>query len=367
MNGMSSGVRTVIAFYAIGLGLVVLYLIREVITLLFIAWIIAAALRPAVDWLDRWMPRGVAILIPYLGFVGTVAAFVYLIVPPFIGEFRELSISLPGYMDQAQAALTVFDDWLRANGIPGTLEDQVAQAARGLNQAAVYLIRLPLAAFSVILGTFATVAIGYYWLLSREQAVEWLCCALRPGNPESARIVFNRAELQMGSYVRGLVFLGFVIGIFSLIGLLILRVPYAVVFAVIAGVLELLPTIGPILSAIPAVLAALTISPLLGVGVALLYLAIQQLENYILVPRVHEQSVGLPPLVILLSVLVGSTIGGITGAILAVPVAALIALVMEEWHQLMSDRPSDETKPIESNQAIESGHAAGSLLPSEQD
>jgi predicted PurR-regulated permease PerM len=339
---MSRGVHTVIAFYAIGIALVVLYIIRDVITLLFLAWIIAAALRPAVDWLDRWMPRGVAILIPYLILVSTVATFVYLIVPPFIGEFRQLSIRLPRYVEQAQATLTIFDDWLRANGIPGTLEDQITQAASGLNQVAGFLIRLPLAAFSVILGTFATVAIGYYWLLSREQAVEWLCCTLRPENPQRARIVFNRAELQMGSYVRGLVFLGFVIGLLTLVGLLILRVPYAVVFAVIAGVLELLPTIGPILSAIPAVLAALTISPVLALGVTLMYLAIQQLENYILVPRVHQQSVGLPPLVILLAVLVGSTIGGITGAILAVPVAALIALILEEWQQLMTDGPEEE-------------------------
>jgi predicted PurR-regulated permease PerM len=336
---MSPGVRTVLAFYGIGLALVAIYLIRDVLTLLFVAWIIAAALRPAVDWLDRWMPRGVAILIPYLGLIGSLVAFGYLIVPPFIGEFRDLSVSLPKYLAQVQAAMTGVDDWLRANGIPGALEDQVAQAARSLNQVAVLLIRLPVAAFSVILGTFATVAIGYYWLLSHEAAVGWLCRTLRPGNPERARIVFDRAELQMGSYVRGLVFLGFVIGLLTLVGLFVLRVPYAVVFAVIAGVLELLPTIGPILSAIPAVLAALTISPVLALGVALMYLAIQQLENYILVPRVHEQSVGLPPLVILLAVLVGSTIGGIPGAILAVPVAALIALIIEEWQQLMIDKP----------------------------
>jgi predicted PurR-regulated permease PerM len=233
------------------------------------------------------------------------------------------------------------DAWLQANGIPGTVEDQVAQAARGLNQFAVFLIRLPLTAFSVILGTFATVAIGYYWLLSREEAVDWLCRTLRRGNPERARVLFDRAEFQMGSYVRGLVFLGVVIGMMTLIGLLVLRVPYAVVFAVIAGVLELLPTIGPIISAIPAVLAALTVSPVLALGVMLMYFAIQQLENYILVPRVHEQSVGLPPLVILLAVLVGSTIGGVTGAILAVPVAALIALIIEDWQQLMIDKPAD--------------------------
>jgi predicted PurR-regulated permease PerM len=339
MNGLKDGVRTVVAFYAIGLALVVIYLIRDVITLMFIAWIIAAALRPAADWLNRWMPRGFAILIPYLALVGTVSAIVYLIVPPFIGEVRALTISLPKYLDQAQTLLAGVDAWLQANGIPGTVEDQAAQAASGLNQVAVFLIRLPLMAFSAILGTFATVAIGYYWLLSREQAVDWLCRALRPGNPERARVLFDRAEFQMGSYVRGLVFLGFVIGVTTLIGLLVLRVPYAVVFAVIAGVLELLPTIGPIISAIPAVLAALTISPVLALGVALMYLAIQQLENYILVPRVHEQSVGLPPLVILLAVLVGSTIGGVAGAILAVPVAALIALILEDWRELMIDKP----------------------------
>ena len=90
-------------------------------------------------------------------------------------------------------------------------------------------------------------------------------------------------------------------------------------------------------------LVAFTISPWLVLVVALLYLAIQQLENYILVPRVHQHSVGLPPLVILLAVLIGSTIGGIPGAILAVPVAALIALIVEEWQQLTTkERPGEE-------------------------
>jgi predicted PurR-regulated permease PerM len=350
MNGRSGGVRFAIAFYGIGLTLFVLYLIRDVLTLLFVAWIIAAALRPAVDGLQRWMPRGVAILIPYLALVGGVAALGFLLVPPFIAQFRALATNLPRYLDQAQTTMSGLDEWLRANGLPSTsLNDQVAQLTSLLNQTAGFLIRVPLMALSAILGTFATVAIGYYWLLSRDQAVTWLCRTLRPDNSESARRVFDRAELQMGSYVRGLVFLGFVIGVVTLIGLLVLRVPYAIVLAVIAGVLELLPTIGPILSAVPAVLAALTISPWLGLGVALLYLAIQQLENYILVPRVHQHSVGLPPLVILLAVLIGSTIGGIPGAILAVPVAALIALIVEEWQQLTTDESGEEeatTSPI---------------------
>ncbi|MFN0074807.1 MAG: AI-2E family transporter [Chloroflexota bacterium] len=337
MNSFSGGARFALAFYGVGIGLVVLYLIRDVITLLFLAWIIAAALRPAVDRLQRWMPRGVAILIPYLLLIGSVAALVFLIVPPFVAEFRSLAGNLPRYVEQAQSTMTVLDEWMRSHGVPSPLGEQAAQWARGLEQAAGFLIRLPLAAFSFILGTFATVAIGFYWLLARDQSVDWICRTCRPKNPEGARRVIDQAELQMGSYVRGLVFLGVVIGVVTLIGLLVLRVPYAVVFAVIAGIFELLPTIGPIISAIPAILAALTISPVLALGVALLYLAVQQLENYILVPRVHEQSVGLPPLVILLAVLIGSTIGGITGAILAVPVAALIALVVDEWQQLSRD------------------------------
>lgn len=340
MNGFNAGLRFAAAFYGVGLALVVLYLIRDVITLIFIAWIIAAALRPPVDWLQRWMPRGLAILIPYLTLLSGIGLLGFLIVPPFIAEFRSLAVNIPDYVARGQSTLSGVDEWLRSHGVPSPIGEQAAQLSRGLEQAALFLIRLPLAAFSVVIGTFATVAIGFYWLLSRDQSVDWLCRTLRPGNPQRAKHIFNQAELQMGSYVRGLVFLGIVIGVVTLVGLFVLRVPYAVVFAVIAGVLELLPTIGPILSAIPPILAALTISPLLALGVALLYLAIQQLENYVLVPRVHEQSVGLPPLVILLAVLIGSTIGGIVGAILAVPVAALIALLVEEWQGTGDEPPA---------------------------
>lgn len=322
--------RAVVAFYAIGLALLFLYLIREIITIAFVAWIIAAAVRPAADKLDRRLPRALAIFIPYLALLGFVVVIGLLVVPPFVAEFRALGTSLPTYVDQAQSTIHGIEAWIESYGVPNPLREQAAEFSRWAQQAAMFLVRLPFLALNALVGTFAVIAIGFYWLLNREQTVTWLCELLRPGAPARARALFDLAEAQMGAYVRGLLILGVTIGVVTLVGLLALRVPYAVVLAVVAGILELLPTIGPIISSIPAILAALTISPVLAIGVAVMYFAVQQLENYVLVPRVHHESVGLPALAILLAVLIGSTIGGLAGAILAVPVAALIALLLED-------------------------------------
>ena len=318
-----------VAFYAIGLGLLLLYLIRDVITIVFVAWIIAAAIRPLADRLSR-IPRALAILIPYLLLLALLVTLGYLVVPPFVAEFRTLGTNLPAYVERTQTTLHGIEAWLESYGVPNPLTEQAAAIASWSQSAAGFLVRLPIAALNVVIGTFATIAIGFYWLLHRDETVESLCTWLWPSKAERARAIFDRAESQMGAYVRGLLILGVAVGGVTLVGLLILRVPYAVVLAVLAGVLELLPTMGPILASIPAILVALTISPLLALGVAVLCFGIQQLENYILVPRIHQHAVGLPPLAILVAVLIGSTLAGLTGAILAVPVAALIALAVEE-------------------------------------
>jgi predicted PurR-regulated permease PerM len=276
------------------------------------------------------MPRGLAILLPYLALLGSLGLLGFLVIPPVISEVSALSTNLPRYVDGIQKTLSIMDSWLQENGVPSPVGQQTAQISQALQQAALLLIRLPILALNAVLGVFAVLAIGFYWLLSRDASVDWIARVVRPNDPQRIRRVFDRAESQMGSYVRGLIFLSLVIGGVTLVGLLVLRLPYAIVLSVVAGVLEMLPTIGPILSAVPAVLIALSYSPLLAVGVALLYLGIQQLENYILVPRVHQQSVGLPPLIILLAVFIGSTVGGIVGAILAVPVAALLSLLIDE-------------------------------------
>jgi len=140
----------------------------------------------------------------------------------------------------------------------------------------------------------------------------------------------HKVEVKTGAWVRGQIVLMFLVGFTTYIGLTILGVEFALPLAVIAGLLELIPTIGPIVSAIPAAIIAFTQGPLLGLGVIALYILIQQLENNILVPKVMEKAVGLSPLITIFSLLVGAALFGILGAVLAVPFAAITYLIVED-------------------------------------
>lgn len=323
----------VAAAYAIGLGLFILYLIREILILAFIAWIVAAALRPAVDTLSRRLPRGLSIGLVYLGVLAAVVALLLLVVPPLVVEVIHLAEQLPEAIGRLQAGFVLTQEWLARYGVTLDVGRSVQAGIQMAAENVDALLRLPLTALRVALGLFAVLVLSFYWLLTRERAIAWLVAFLPAEARLKAASLFDRAEAQMGAYVRGLAVLCLAVGLATFLGLLGLGVPFALALAVIAGLLELLPNIGPIISAVPAVILALTQSPLLALGTAGLYLVVQQLENYVLVPKVHEKSVGLDPLAILLAVLIGGSLAGLAGAVLAVPVAALIKLLIDDWRE----------------------------------
>ena len=323
----------VAAAYAIGLALLGLYLVREILALMFIAWIVAAALRPPVESLGRYVHPGLAIAAVYLMLVLGATALMLLIVPPLVLEMIHLAEQLPLYISHLQEGMGLLESWLTQLGLDELQADPLSEAVRLISQQLRSLVAVPLAALRLTVSFLAVVVLSIYWLLFRERAVDWLVGFLPQGTEARVRSLFDRAEAQMGAYVRGLVLLCLTVGGLTLVGLLALGVPFALALAVIAAMLELLPNIGPVLAAVPAIIVAATRSPFLALAVALLYLIVQQIENYVLVPKVQERAVGLNPLATLLAVLLGATLGGVVGALLAVPIAALLALLLDEWRK----------------------------------
>ncbi len=320
----------VAAVFGTGLGLIVLYRVREVLILAFVAWILAAALRPAVDLLGRRVPRALAIGLVYLAVLTLFVGLMLLVVPPLAREMINLSRQLPAHLARLQADVGLVQGWFVEHGLALDVGDSLRQALEMAGEGLGGLLLVPLAAVRLTISFFAVVVISFYWLLLRASILDWAMSFVPDASRGRARSVFEEAEGHMGAYVRGLVFLGFVVGALTLTGLTLLGVPFALALAVLAGILELLPNIGPVISAVPAVILALTLSPLHALAAAGLYTVVQQLENYLLVPKVQEKAVGLNPLAILMAVLLGGTLAGIVGALLAVPVAALVNLLIKE-------------------------------------
>ena len=143
----------------------------------------------------------------------------------------------------------------------------------------------------------------------------------------------QRVDDKLGNWLRGQIVLSICIGVMSWIGLMLIGMPFALPLALIAGFLEIVPTLGPILSAIPAVIVALTISPTLAVGVLVLYILIQLTENHIIVPKIMQHAVGLNPVVIILGIMIGANLMGLVGALLSIPFISFVILLFRSINQ----------------------------------
>jgi len=154
--------------------------------------------------------------------------------------------------------------------------------------------------------------------------------------------LLNDIEAGLGAWVRGEIILMIIVGMLSFVGLTLLQVPYALSLAVWAGLLEIVPIIGPILSAVPAVLVALLVSPVLAVAVVALYFIVQQLENHLIVPNVMRRAVGVNPLITILTLMVGAKLAGISGAVLSVPLVVLLKIILKDIFQPQGEEVPEE-------------------------
>jgi predicted PurR-regulated permease PerM len=175
------------------------------------------------------------------------------------------------------------------------------------------------------------VAVLTFYLLIERQRLDDLIVQFSFGKQVKAMRIVNKAEEKLGGWLRGQIALSFIIGLGAFVLLSILNVPYALPLAVLAGMMEVVPVIGPIVSAIPAILIAYISAPFTAIWVAVGYFVIQQLENHLVVPQVMKYSVGLNPLVVILAVAIGGRLLGISGALLAVPITVVVQIIIEEF------------------------------------
>ncbi len=180
-----------------------------------------------------------------------------------------------------------------------------------------------------LVSVIAILVLAFYMVVEKKAFEEFLETILPSEQKKQIVSLIKKVQKRIGSWFLGQISLMIIVGIAVLIGLSILKVKYALVLALIAGVFEIVPVIGPIVAGIIAIIIAFGQSPILALLVFLLYVGIQQIENHILVPKVMQKAVGLNPVVILVALLIGAKLYGITGAILAIPVTAALATIIE--------------------------------------
>lgn len=306
--------------------------VRNILLLVLVAAVLAIGLDPAARRFERLgLSRGWAVGTIFLAAVGFLVLFGFLVIPPLVDEVEQLAGDIPGYIDRLR----------NSSGFIGDLENRYDLSTR-LRELTQRLPELASSSFGTILGITKSVAsvifnlltiaiLTVYFLMSFAHSERMLVAVAtrRTHVKEDARTL-DEALQRIGGYVSGNIIVSIIAGVASFIFLRILGVPFAAALAMWIAVADLIPTVGATLGAIPAVLVAFLSSTADGIVTLVYFIAYQQAENYLIVPRVMKKTVDLSPAAVIVSVLIGGSLAGFAGALLALPLAAAAKVVIRD-------------------------------------
>jgi predicted PurR-regulated permease PerM len=317
-----------------GMALSAIYVARHVLLLVYVSALLAIGFAPAVRWIERQqvlpvggrrLPRWLAILLIYVVILGALTGLGFLVVPALLEQARQLASHLPTYVEQIQRFLV--RRGLIAQRM--SVQEMVQQAPFG-GDAVGTLVGTVWGVLGGVFGAFTILILTFYILVEARDLFESFVRLFPRPRRRRVREVAGTIADKVTAWLGGQLMLGAVVGVLTAIGLGLMGVPYFYVLAALAFIGEFVPYIGPILAAIPAVGVAWTVSGKLALAALIFAFAVQQLENHILVPKIMQHQMGLSAVTVIVVLLIGGALLGITGAILAVPTAAILQVLFQE-------------------------------------
>lgn len=319
---------TIIKIILILLGLWFIYLIRDVLAILFVSIILSILIDPLADWFEkRKIPRGIAVLVVYVILITILSLVIILLVPPIISQFQQLIERAPAYWQRITAT------WIGEFATKYDLE-RIEGSLKGMGTSLAHGIFTTLGGvFGGITALFLILVLTYY-MVTQEDALKRMIKSFIPDHylPYISQVSI-KVKQKLVAWFKGQLTLCLAVGLFAYIGLLILGVDYALALGLIAGITEIIPYVGPFIGAAVAVFIAFGQSPLTALFVVILYVIIQQLENNFLVPKVMRKAVGLNPIISIVALIVGAKVGGVIGAVLAIPIASIISIFIQDFKE----------------------------------
>jgi len=313
------------------------FLVRGVLLLIYVSILLAVGFSPIVRLIERQrllpigprrFPRWLAILVLYLFIIGTIIGIGFLVFPPLIRQARDLWDALPAMFERAQ-------QWLIAKGLLGehlTWRQAVEKAdVSGGERAVGTVVGAVTGVAGGLFGLFTILVLTFYLLVEAGRLRESLLQFFARRNRARVDAAIRDITLKVSAWLGGQLLLGLTIGASSAIALWLLDIPFFYVLALISGIGEMIPVVGPILAAIPAVAVAASVSFNKVLLVIVFFVVQQQFENHVLVPKLMERQVGVSAVTVIIALLIGGTLLGIPGAILAVPTAAILQVLFSEW------------------------------------
>lgn len=322
---------TVVKIISIILGIWLLWFLRDIFAILLAALLLASLIEPFAGWLhNKKLPRGAAVLVVYVVLLSITTSILILLVPVIVDQVSQL---LSNFGDIYRSLIDSFAHFKILSAEYG-LEKNFLATIDSLQQGVAYSARSLFSTFSNsisgIVGLLVVLVLTFYLIVEEASARKFLKGIIPiEYQPYTFRLL-EKIQKKLGCWLRAQLILSLIISFFVYIGLSFLGVEYALLLAVIAGLFEFVPYIGPVLAALPAALIGFTDSPFKGLLVILLYVVIQQIENHILVPKVMQKVTGLNPVISIIALLVGVKLGGMVGVLLAIPVAVIAMVIIED-------------------------------------
>lgn len=323
--------NTIIKVLVILALLILAYLIRSIIVILFVAFILVSILEPMVGWLkSKKIPKVLAVLMIYLILLSFLALIVILLIPPISDQAEQLQANFPVYWNKIIDDMNTVSRILSSYGLSAPIKNYLSS----VDISAIFnedVFERVGDFFKNIFSFFVVLVITFY-LLVEENATKKILRSIMPVNalPYSYQMV-NKIQSQLGLWLRGQLILSFSIFLLVFLTLSVLNIKYALILAIIAGILEFIPYLGPAFSGFIAVSLTFMHSPVQALIVLICYILIQIFENNILVPNVMRHAVGLNPVISIVSLLVGATLGGFIGVILAIPMATSLSVIFQDF------------------------------------
>ena len=305
--------------------------LRGLLILAFVGALIAAALHGPSEWLERHgLPRGLAVVGVYLAIALVVVGLVVVILPPLVDQAAALVQDLPTIVDRAYTTTMGALNQVLGGGMGEDVGDQIAEEIGSLRPDIATVARLPLTLFEALLAIGTTLFLSLLLLLERDNAARWSLRFVDERNRTTTANVLREALEKLGAYVRGQFIVMTVVGVATTIGMIVLGVPFALPLGVLAFLAELIPLVGPFIAAAPILVVAFLEDVPTGLLMAAWLVVVQQAEGWILTPLIQGKVLSLSPVVVLLAVFGGGQLAGIVGAVIAVPILAVVDVILRD-------------------------------------
>ncbi|MFO7807055.1 MAG: AI-2E family transporter [Candidatus Moraniibacteriota bacterium] len=336
---------TIVKVILAGLLLWLLFLTREILMLLFVSIILVSALEPAIDKLEgKKIPRVIGAGLVYLVFIVFLVFSLYLIIPVLSQEIRQFAERAPTYFDGINNVVNDLNALAVNYNFESNLQSLFENASNRLTDLMSAAFSNTFSFFFGLLKVVIVLSLSFYLVVKKEGMMGFIKFVVPEEHHHYASRLTRKIQNKMGRWLIGQLSLALIVFVLNFLVLSLLGVPYALLLALIGGILEIIPYIGPVLAFVPAVLIGLTVSPVIALLVAVFYILIQQLESHVLTPLIMKKAVGLDPVVIILALLIGGTLAGLLGILISVPFATAVGVLIKDLHKFLGKQGLKERK-----------------------